>query len=689
MKNYTYICKDEDMHLLDEWSKGRKFACWDCETGPAPQYIDEYNKDTTIGVDPFKNHVATMQIGDKGRQFIIDLRGVKNLSVPKRIIEDQAIIKIGVNLLYDVKMAMHHFGWKPRNLFDCFIVEQVVRNGIFPGKEDTEGKGDGVGVIRKYTGMKALAKRYLNLDIDKDKELRMGLWKKPVGGFSDRELEYMSGDCIYPHSIAQMQKELIVARGLGAILNMEHALIPVIANMELVGIPFDTAVWISLLQGAQDEKEVAQKKLDALFGIKATAQSNLFGGAEVIRQINYDSSPQMAKALQKKGIKGFSSHSGTSLSTATPIIKLMKIRGQFPADLADAIIEFRKAEQKISSYGTNFLEALHDKTRRIHPEYTQTILVTGRMSASPGVQTIPKDNRYRAAIKAPKGYTFIILDASQIEARITSDLTDDEPAIEVFKRDGDIYTEDGQRFYNTTIVRHTPEGEHLRGLAKAAWLGLSYGQGKVKFHDFTTLNLGQVVSRDDTDYLYDKFFEIHWKMKQEMDEWSKMVDPEHSNRYIKDDIVEQFINKDKTYEAYMRRFSNFKMSHTDADFRAKKIVADLDRVRYAQSLMGRKRYFRADYQGYWTAGRNMPIQSTAADIQKMTLLEFQMMHWDEGYDANVILVVHDELVTLVKEDQAEELFVKQKALGEAVGQRFLVNVPMKMAGGISPVWCKM
>jgi len=686
--NYEYISTPEQIPAMKRWLKDKTVLAFDIETGPRRDLISAWEKDQKIGLIPHKAHIATFQIGNEDQQWIIDNRVGLDISFLKEILESETIAKIGVNLKFDTKMVMHHLKVIPRKLWDCMVVEQVVRSGMFPGRQDDSNEKS-ARVALRYTGMKALALRYLDIDIDKDKEFRMNLWKTPPNEFNERQLLYMAGDCIFPSRIAKFQKDLIIERGLQHVIALEHRMIPVIANMELVGIPFDRAYWNILLQEHVVRRDKAIDVLDEYLKKTSFMQEDLFGITTKISTVEYGSSQKLAKALYKAGFKGFIGKDGKPLSVASERLKLMKIEGKMPAELVDAIIDYKQISKRISSYGTNFIEAIDQETNRIHPDFTQTILVTGRMSCSPGMQTIPGDAAYRRAFNAPRGWSLIVLDASQIEARISADATGDQPAIDVFQAGGDIYKEDGEKFYNTPIDKDTPEGKKLRNRAKVSWLGLTYGQGKNKFHNYCRIFLGEDIAKKDTDYLWDKFFEIHWKMKEVMDEWSSYVDPFQSSRYITDSAVHTFINEEKSYAKLVEIFTERTRGNTQsAEKQAKKLMEHKSRCRYAETLLGRKRFFRVDFVGWWTAGRNLPVQGTAADIQKCTMLAFQEMHWAEKFDAHIINVVHDEIITLVRTDQSEDLFNRQVELGERVGQQFLTNVPMKIGGGITPHWKK-
>jgi DNA polymerase-1 len=83
-------------------------------------------------------------------------------------------------------------------------------------------------------------------------------------------------------------------------------------------------------------------------------------------------------------------------------------------------------------------------------------------------------------------------------------------------------------------------------------------------------------------------------------------------------------------------------------------------VPYVETLLGRRRYIpdlksvdkglksRADRQAF-----NTVIQGSAADIMKLAIIRAHSCFIDEP-DVNVVLTVHDELVTVAREDLAEE-----------------------------------
>ena len=83
-------------------------------------------------------------------------------------------------------------------------------------------------------------------------------------------------------------------------------------------------------------------------------------------------------------------------------------------------------------------------------------------------------------------------------------------------------------------------------------------------------------------------------------------------------------------------------------------------IPYVETIFGRRRYlpelksvenglkFRAERQAF-----NTMIQGSAADLMKLALVRAHSCFVDEP-DVNVVLTVHDELVTVAREDLAEQ-----------------------------------
>lgn len=77
----------------------------------------------------------------------------------------------------------------------------------------------------------------------------------------------------------------------------------------------------------------------------------------------------------------------------------------------------------------------------------------------------------RKAIKAPVGHHLVVVDAAQIEARITAWLADEEWVLEAFRQKRDIYSEFASEAYGRKI---TKEDKEERFVGKVCQLGLGF-----------------------------------------------------------------------------------------------------------------------------------------------------------------------------------------------------------------------
>lgn len=109
---------------------------------------------------------------------------------------------------------------------------------------------------------------------------------------------------------------------------------------------------------------------------------------------------------------------------------------------------------------------------------------TGRWSASKGsglnLQNLKRGSFLRQAIKAPKGKTLVVCDLAQIEPRVLAYLADYESLLQIFTSGQDAYASFGAQMFNIPGLTKTSHPD-LRQSAKSALLGCGYGMGWASF----------------------------------------------------------------------------------------------------------------------------------------------------------------------------------------------------------------
>ncbi|WP_457600274.1 bifunctional 3'-5' exonuclease/DNA polymerase, partial [Hydrogenivirga sp.] len=222
---------------------------------------------------------------------------------------------------------------------------------------------------------------------------------------------------------------------------------------------------------------------------------------------------------------------------------------------------------------------------RVYPEFRQIGAVTGRMSSSnPNVQNIPRD--MRSLFRAQEGNLFVIADFSQIELRIAAEYVQDENMLRAFKEGRDLHR------YTASLVLEKPEEEiskEERQLAKAMNFGLIYGISARGLSEYARSSYGVELELEAADVFRQKFFKFFHSFK----DWHDRV-----KRELKEN---------------------------------KEVVGT--------TLLGRP--YRATT---FTDAVNYPIQGTGADLLKLAVLMFDVELRKKGLKADVVNLVHDEIV---------------------------------------------
>jgi len=109
---------------------------------------------------------------------------------------------------------------------------------------------------------------------------------------------------------------------------------------------------------------------------------------------------------------------------------------------------------------------------------------TGRWSASKGsglnLQNLKRNSFLRKAIKAPKSYSLVVCDLSQIEPRVLAYLADYQSLLDIFSSGKDAYAAFGAQMFGIPDLSKNSHPE-LRQSAKSALLGCGYGMGWASF----------------------------------------------------------------------------------------------------------------------------------------------------------------------------------------------------------------
>jgi DNA polymerase-1 len=247
----------------------------------------------------------------------------------------------------------------------------------------------------------------------------------------------------------------------GLFFDLEMRLLPVLLEMELLGIRID-ADYLRNVAALFEEKIAA---LAAEIFDKAGCSFNI-NSPKQLAEVLFDRLGLPAQGLSKKTRK-----------QSTDYEALRRLASVHP--LPDLVLRFRSATKLKSTYLDGLLALLNPATGRIHTTFNQAVTATGRLSSSnPNLQNIPARGEEASIIRKgfipSEGCEFMSADYSQVELRIFAHLSGDTGLMEAFRRGEDIHRRTAADLLGVEPDAVTPE---MRRIAKAVNFGIIYGMG--------------------------------------------------------------------------------------------------------------------------------------------------------------------------------------------------------------------
>jgi DNA polymerase-1 len=306
--------------------------------------------------------------------------------------------------------------------------------------------------------------------------------------------------------------------------------------------------------------------------------------------------------------------------------------------MIDKLLEWRVFTKLRSTYVEALPSLISEQDGRLHTTFHQAVAATGRLSSSdPNLQNIPIRTALgrrirRAFVAGDPDRTLLAADYSQIELRILAHVSGDEHLKDAFARQADIHRETAAR-----VLHKAPEAitADERSMAKMVNFGLAYGMS-----DFGLASRANIPRQE----------------------------------------AQEFIN---SYFAAYSGISYYMMA----------IKEQAKNQGFVETLLGRKRQIpelRASNPALRGAGErmaiNMPIQGTAADIQKIAMIRTAERLAADGSRARLLLSVHDELLFEVPRSEVDALAA---VVRETMESALPLSVPLTVDVKVGDDWESM
>jgi DNA polymerase-1 len=344
------------------------------------------------------------------------------------------------------------------------------------------------------------------------------------------------------------------------------------------------------------------------------------------QQLGYILFEKLKLPVQKKTKKK------TAYSTDVDVLTALAALHELPA----MVLKHRTLAKLKSTYADALVSLVHPATGRIHTSYHQTVTATGRLSSSdPNLQNIPirteEGLEIRRAFVPRAGWRLLSADYSQIELRILAHCSEDETLIRSFREEEDIHTRTASEVFQVEPGRVTAD---LRRQAKAINFGIIYGMSAFG------------LSRQ---------LEISQKM-------AKTYIDSYFARYPG---VQRFLERTLEEARRTRRSSTL-----------------LGRIRLLPDITNSNPVIR---QAAERTAINTPIQGSAADLIKVAMIRIDGTLTREGFQAAMLLTVHDELVFEAPPDEVDAVGRRVRDIMEGIWE---LKVPLKVNVAAGSNWAE-
>ena len=386
------------------------------------------------------------------------------------------------------------------------------------------------------------------------------------------------------------------------LLDLEHAVLSPVLEMEATGVRMDTAVLTDLDREIRLDIEGLQGGVWNLAGHRFNLRSNrdkqqvLFGEQKLkpLRVVPSASGvPEDELTIYDYAVdqETLERHARTD-----PMVRMLLAHGAKTKLHGTYILPYLGGTQDTVDEKGNVTAGKVVRSRlrdgRIHCQFVQNGTESGRLSSrGPNLQNVPsrtaEGRKIRSAFLPDPGHVLVQADYSQIEPRIIASLSDDPTMLATYRDGGDVYLAVAKRMGVS------------RTAGKTLVLAIAYGVGATK---------------------------------------------------ISADIGCSIAEARDLMEYFARQFPRIGQHKA-------KVISRARMTKYSETVWGRRRYLpkiasrdegeraMAKRQAY-----NHHIQGTAADIMKVALVNIQHARPD---DARMLLTVHDEVVLTAPLDTAD------------------------------------
>ena len=349
-------------------------------------------------------------------------------------------------------------------------------------------------------------------------------------------------------------------------------------------------------------------------------------------EFNLNSPKQLGEVLFDKLELPVIKRTKTGYSTAADVLERLAADHEIPR----LVLRWRTLEKLINTYTRVLVDSRDPGTGRIHATFQQTTGSSGRLiTTNPDLQRTPirgeDGSRIRRAFIPRDGWVFISADWSQIELRMLAHFCKDPALLESFREDIDLHRRTASMLFD---VPPDEVSSRQRDMGKTVNFATIYGQGA------TALGQQLGIKRSEAKGLIDRYFDGYSGVRRWLDD----------------------------------------------------TIAQAHEVGFVETLIGRRRYIpelksnNFSDRGYGErVAANTPIQGSAADLCKLTMLDIGRQIETRGLELTMMVQIHDELLFECPPHEVEDAVA---LIRDRMEHTVKLEVPLKVDIGTGASWAE-
>ena len=391
------------------------------------------------------NRACYIPVGHGGRDMFAErpeqLERALVLAKLKPLLEDDAVLKVGQNIKYDlIVLRRHGIDVAPHD-------DTMVMSFNLDAGQSLSGHGMDE-AARAHLGHECIAFK----DVVGTGKSQISFAEVPL----DKATAYAAEDADVTLRLWTLFRTRVANEGASRVYQLvDRPLVSVVAGMERRGIKVDREALSRLSAEFTAGIAALEGEIHELAG-----QPFAIGSTQQLGAILFD----------KMGYKGGKKGKSGAYSTDVTVLEQLKAQG---AEIAGKILDWRQLSKLKSTYTDALQAQINADTGRVHTSYSLTGAQTGRLSSTdPNLQNIPIrteiGRQIRHAFVAEPGNVILAADYSQIELRLAAHMADVPALKDAFAKGEDIHAATAQQLFGE-VNRDT------RGRAKTINFAILYG----------------------------------------------------------------------------------------------------------------------------------------------------------------------------------------------------------------------